>query len=106
MSNSVVDADVAIGDQRLLAARRCNSSAHAHGTAPADGDRAVDRGEHRRASLDFAAELSNPEARGEAPVGVLLDPDMSSVATAERSAVAREGGARVRVRTGTARIHS
>jgi len=30
MSNSVVDADVAIGDQRLLAARHCNSSAHAH----------------------------------------------------------------------------
>jgi len=26
MSNSVVDADVAIGDQRLLAARRCNAA--------------------------------------------------------------------------------
>jgi len=34
MSNSVVDADVAIGDQRLLAARRCNSSAHAHAPRP------------------------------------------------------------------------
>jgi len=63
MSNSVADADVRSAISAFGRAPRQQQRARAR-TAPADGDRAVDRGEHRRASLDFAAELSNPEARG------------------------------------------